>query len=69
MRKSWSRNHRLIRDVPPDVDEEEPSGVVLFGEGLGHALKDALGVLPMVVEVDATSVLVDLASREKTFLI
>ena len=63
------KNYRLIRDVPPDVDEEEPSGVVLFGEGLGHALKDALGILPMVVEVDATSVLVDLASREKTFLI
>ena len=41
--------------------------MVLFGEGLGHALKDALGVLPMVVEVDATSVLVDLASIENSF--
>ena len=39
--------------------------MILFGEVLGHALEDAFGVLPVIVEVDATGVLVDLASVKR----
>ena len=42
--------------------------MILFGESLGHALEDALGVLPVIVEVDATGVLVYLASVKNSSL-
>ena len=42
--------------------------MILFGESLGHALEDALGVLSVIVEVDATGVLVYLASVKNSSL-